>query len=147
MADRSALPGDRARPRAIHVMIGVLLVLWNGFGLAGSIAAQSGAAPAMDEASAAIFQGQPLWYMLVVDLGPAAGLAGAVALLLQHRAAVWLFAAQVAVLVLANAYELAAGTSILLRDSAALVPTIVVTILFVAQIAYARWLRQRGLIY
>lgn len=147
MTKRSAHHYEHEGPRFIHVAIGVLLVLWNGLGLAASIAAQTGSVPAMDPETAAFFDAQPLWFVLLVDIGPAAGLAGALALLLQHRAAVWLFCVQLAVIALGNLYELAAGTSLMLGDPQVVVSTVPLFILFAAQIIYARWLHRRGLLY
>ena len=66
---------------------------------------------------AAYFAAQPSWFVFFADIGPIAGVAGAVALLLQSRWAPLLFVAQFGAIALANAYEVAAGTSLLLTNS------------------------------
>ena len=125
---------------------GFLLVLWNGWGVALAIAAQTDRLPTIDAETMAYFEAQPLWFVVLADLGPLAGLAGAVALLLQSRWATGLFVAQLAVIALANAYELAIGTSLLLGSPEARVPSAVLLLLLAGQIVYARAMRRRGVL-
>ncbi len=112
-------------------VVGLLLVLWNGWGLAFAIAAQTDRLPAVEPEASAYFEAQPLWFVVLADLGPVAGIAGAVALLLQSRWATWLFVTQIAVIVLANAYEVAIGTSLLLSNGEARLTTLVIAVLIV----------------
>lgn len=125
--------------------LGLLLLFWNAWGALIAITAQSGRLPVRPE-DAAYFASQPLWFVLIADIGPFAGVAGAVALLLQSKTAVWLFGLQVGVLLLTNGYEVAAGTSMLLSSSGAMVGSLVLLALLSAQIVYAHWLRKRGLL-
>ncbi|WP_162249680.1 hypothetical protein [Altererythrobacter sp. Root672] len=124
--------------------MGLVLVLWNGWGVAIAVASQSAWVPVIDTVTSAYFDAQPLWFVLLADLGPFAGLAGAVALLLQSRWALPLFVAQFAILTLANLYELAIGTSLLLSVPESRGMTGVLAILLLAQIAYVYGLKQRG---
>ena len=138
-------PRPQRAPAHLWV-VGFLLVLWNGWGVAFALAAQTARLPAIDPDASAYFEAQPLWFVLFADLGPLAGVAGAVALLLQSRWATGLFVAQLAVIALANAYELAIGTSLLLGSPEARVPSAVLLLLLAGQIVYARAMRRRGVL-
>ena len=99
-------------------MVGLLLIFWNSWGLALAVSAQLGSLPPdVPEGTATYFAEQPLWFVILADIGPLAGVAGAVALLLQHRLAAKLFVIQLVVIALSNAFELATGRSLLLRKS------------------------------
>lgn len=135
------------RMAPLHMAAGILLVLWNSFGLALALRLQFGGAAPINSTTAEYFDSQSLAFVLVADLGPLAGIAGSLALLLQHRAAVALFVAQFVIIALANGYELLAGTSILLMEGASFGPTLFAFALFAAQIAYARWLAARGMLH
>jgi hypothetical protein len=127
-------------------VLGFLLVLWNGWGVAVAIAAQTDRLPTVDAQASAYFEAQPLWFVIFADLGPLAGIAGAVALLLQSRWATWLFVVQLAVIALANAYEVAIGTSLLLSNDDARVMSLVIAVMMIGQILYARAMRRRGVL-
>lgn len=138
-------PGPDRAPTHLWV-VGLLLVLWNGWGIAVAIAAQTDRLPAVDAATSVYFDAQPLWLALFADLGALAGIAGSIALLLQSRWATWCFVAQIAVIALANAYEVATGTSLLLSDGEARVTSLVLFLIMAGQIAYARAMRRRGVL-
>jgi hypothetical protein len=126
--------------------VGLLLVLWNCWGLLGAIAAQRGLFPEMPEEASAYFERQPLWFMALADLSPLSGVAGAIAVLLQSRWAPRLFMAQITIALLAMAYDLAMGTSLLLDGGPAWGGTaFLLTVLF-AQYLYARFLLKRGVL-
>jgi hypothetical protein len=125
-------------------VVGLLLVLWNGWGVAMAIATQTNRLPFLDPVTTAHFSAQPLWLVLFGDLGPLAGVAGGVALLLQSRWALTLFIAQFAILALANAYEVALGRSILLMVPETRMWTAILLAMMAFQIGYARLLKRRG---
>ena len=137
------------RPRApLHLwVVGVLLVLWNGLGVAIAIAAQTARLPSVDPEVTAYFDNQPLWFVLFADLGPFAGVAGAVALLLRWRHALWFFVAQLAIITVANAYEVLAGTSLLVTSAESRSASLVLAILIAGEIAYAWFLTRRRVLY
>jgi len=144
------LPAQRGGTRApLHLwVVGLLLVFWNSWGFALAVSAQFGRLPAEARAETAdYFADQPLWFAVLADIGPLAGVAGAVALLLQHRLAARLFVIQLTITALANGYEIIAGRSLLLRDPAALWGTVFLLPLLVGQILYARHLRRKGVLY
>jgi len=132
----------------IHLwVVGLLLVLWNGWGVALAIAAQTESLPLTDPTIAAYFAAQPSWFVIFADIGPIAGVAGSVALLLQSRWAPLLFAVQLGAIALANAYEVVAGTSLLLTNSDSRVGSLVLAVMIGGQIVYARALARRGVLY
>ena len=135
-------------PAPLHLwVLGVLLVLWNGLGVALAIAAQTARIPSVDPQISAYFDNQPLWFVLLADLGPFAGLAGAVAILLQSRTAMWLFIAQLAITSLANGYEVMTGSSLLLTSPETRTASLVLATFIAAEIAYAWFLARRRVLY
>ena len=132
----------------IHLWaVGLLLVLWNGWGVALAIGSQTRRLPLTNPGDAAFFEAQPLWIAIVADLGALAGVAGAVSLLLQSRWAFRFFGAQIAVIGLTNTYEVAIGRSLLLTSPDLRVATGVLAILLCAQAVYARVMIRRGILY
>ena len=143
-------PAQRGGTRApLHLwVVGLLLVFWNSWGLALAVSAQLGSLPPdVPEGTATYFAEQPLWFVILADIGPLAGVAGAVALLLQHRLAAKLFVIQLVVIALSNAFELATGRSLLLSDPMALWGTLFLLPLLAGQILYAQYLRRKGVLY
>lgn len=143
-----ALPDYPRAPRVpLHFWpVGLLLLLWNCWGLLGAIAAQVSLFPEMPEEAIAYLDRQPLWFMIVSDLSPLAGAAGALALLVQSRWAPRLFLVQMGVLVLANAYELVVGTSPLLTVPEVRLSTAFLVAVLIAQTIYAHRMARRGLL-
>jgi hypothetical protein len=128
-------------------VVGLLLLLWNGWGVAIAIAAQTASLPQSDPDIAAYFAAQPSWFVLFADIGPLAGIAGSVALLLQSRWAPLLYVAQFGVLALANAYEVVLGTSLLLTSAESRVGSLVLAIMIGGEFLYARTMARRGVLY
>lgn len=124
-------------------LVGILLVLWNGFGVALAVGVQTRQLPTVRPEHVAFFEAQPLWIVILANTGALLGVAGAVSLLLQSRWAAFFFVAQVTIIVLTNVYEVANGTSLLLSDPDLRRTTAVVAVLLCAQIAYAWWMRRR----
>src|SRR6185503_4320406 len=106
-----------ATPRGTpwHLWVVALVTLvWNGSGAVTIALAQMGRALDMDPYEIAYYAHQPRWFVLTTDLATFLPIAAAVALLLRSRAAVWLFALSLVLIVANNAYDLAAGTSLAL---------------------------------
>lgn len=139
--------GARHRKAPGHLWpAGILSLLWNAWGTYISIAAQSGALPYLRAEEQAYFASQPLWFVIVADAGSIAGISGAVALLLQHRSAVWLYAAMFATIVLTNLYDLVAGTSPMLSQPAAIGGSVFLLSVMALQVVYARAMHRRGVL-
>ena len=139
--------GARYRKAPGHLWpAGILSLLWNAWGTYISIAAQSGALPHLLAEEQAYFATQPLWLVVFADAGLLAGLCGAVALLLQHRSAVWLYAAMFVTLVLTNIYDLIAGISPMLSQPMAIGGSVFLFAVMALQFVYARAMRRRGVL-
>jgi hypothetical protein len=142
-------PPDYPHPMRVPLHfwpVGLLLLLWNCWGLLGAIAAQVHLLPQMPEEAIIYLDRQPLWFMVLSDLSPLAGAAGALALLVQSRWAPRLFVVQIGVLVLGNLYEIAIGTSPLLTVPETRLSTAVLLVILAAQTIYARRMARRGLL-
>lgn len=142
----SSHPHPERTPPHLWV-VGLLAVLWNAWGVALAIGAQTDRLQLRDPDMAAYFEGQPLWFVVLADIAPLAGVAGGAALLLQSRWAARLFATQVGVIVLGNTYELIVGTSLLLSNPETRVVSLAIVALTCGLIAYARALTRRGVLY
>ena len=128
-------------------VLGMVLVLWNGMGVAFAIGAQIGALPeGTDPDAIAYFAARPLWLMLLTDAASLAGLAGAVALLVQSRFAVALFVAQLVLLLVTKPAELILDRELVRNPELAIAGTVVLVAVVLAQIAYARWLARSGML-
>ena len=139
-------PLARAKPPAHLWVVGLLSLLWNVWGAYIALSAQSGRLPNLRAEDQAYFDAQPLWFVVVADTALVAGIAGALALLLLHRAAVWLFSAEVLILLLANAYDLGAGTSPMLSNPASVGGSGFLLAIMALQAWYAHRMRKRGVL-
>jgi hypothetical protein len=146
MANAPPTPGSHRRAPLHFWAVGILSLLWNVWGAYIALSAQSGHLPNLRAEDQVYFEGQPLWLVIAVDAALLAGIAGAVALLLQHRAATWLYAAMFVVIALANAYESAIGTSPILDGRAPLAGSLTLLAIMALQAVYAARMRRRGLL-
>jgi hypothetical protein len=143
----TSIPSQLVRKRPWHLWtVAILTLLWNGSGAVTIMLAQAGRLPDISLEEAAYYAAQPLWFVLVTEVALLAPLAAAVALLLLSRSAVWLFALSVAAVFATNAYDIAAGTSLVLSNTGALVVTCIVVVLAVLQWVYAYVMKQRGVL-
>jgi hypothetical protein len=60
--------------------------------------------------------------------------------------AVWLFALSLSAIVVTNAYELAAATSRVLASRGALIVTVIIVVIAVLELVYARAMARRGVL-
>ncbi len=134
MANAPPTPGSHRRAPMHFWAVGILSLLWNVWGAYIALSAQSGHLPNLRAEDQAYFDAQPLWLVMGVDAALLAGIAGAIALLLQHRAAVRLYATQFVVIASANLYEVAVGISPMLDGSASLVTSLVLLAIMALQV-------------
>ena len=134
------------RPPAHFWAVGLLSLLWNVWGAYIALSAQSGSLPNLRAEDEAYFNSQPLWFVIIADAALVAGIAGAIALLLRHRVAVRLYAAELAILILGNLYEIALGRSPILDSSASLTGSLVLFAVMALQAVYAARMQRRGLL-
>ena len=138
-------PGRKASKPPLHLwLVGILSLLWSMWGAYIALSAQFGAFPNLRPADQAYFDAQPLWFVIFADAGLIAGIAGAIALLVQHRSAVWLFMTELVILTASNLFEVAIGRSPLLDNRASVVGTLFLLAILALQAAYAARMRRRG---
>ena len=124
--------------------VGVLALLWNAAGAYTIMTAQAGRLAGVAPDEAAYYAAQPTWFVVVTNVALIAAIAAAAALLLRSRLAVPLFSISLAAIAVTAAYDLAAGTSRMYANQAALIVTIVIWLLAVLQLLYAVAMRKRG---
>lgn len=126
--------------------VGALTLLWNGSGAYTTLMAQAGKLPDVGPEEVAYYAGQSLWSVIATDIALFAPIAAAIALLLRSRTAVWLFAVSLLAVVITNAYELAAGTSLMLVDQGWVIVTGVIALLAILQLVYAVAMKRRAVL-
>lgn len=127
-------------------MAGILALLWNASGAYTIFSAQAGRLPGLSPDEAAYYAAQAPWFVAVTDIALLSAIAGAIALLLRNRWAVWLFALSLAAVLCTGIYDLAAGTSRMLANQGAMIVTIFIWVLAALQLAYSWWMRNRGVL-
>ena len=135
----------RNRPWHLWV-VAILTFLWNGSGAYTILMAQAGRLSNVDAQETAYYAVQPTWFVIATDVALFLPLAAAIALLLRSRSAVWLFALSAIAIVVNNAYDVAAGTSLALADRGWLILTAVIVVIAILQLAYAWAMRNRGVL-
>jgi hypothetical protein len=142
MSDTSLTPAKRKAPWHLWV-VAVLTLLWDASGAYTILMARAGKLAGLSADEAAYYAAQPFWFSIVVDIALFAPIAGGLALLLRHKAAVWLFGLSLAAVLISNIYDLAAGTSRALANNAAMIVTGLIALIALLQLLYARAMRKR----
>lgn len=144
MIEASTAP-ERKAPWHVWV-VAIAALLWNGSGAFTIVMAQAGRLPDLSADEAAYYAAQPLWFVIVTDIALFAALAGAIALLLRNRVAVWLFAISLAAIFVTNIHDLSAGTSRTLVSSGAMIVTAIIVVIAMLELAYAGAMKARGVL-
>ena len=127
-------------------VVAILTLLWNGSGAITIALAQAGRLPNISAEEAAYYAAQSMWLVIFTNIATWAPLAAGVALLMRSRAAVWLFGVSLAFIVITDTYDLASGTSRALANQGALIVTIVIFVIAVLQLLYARAMKRRAVL-
>lgn len=127
---------ERSKPWHVWA-VAILTLLWNGSGAITIFMAQAGMLPNLDANEANYYAAQPAWLVVSTAIATLAPVAAGIALLLRSRVAVALFALSVAAVLFNNAYELIAGTSLVLADRGAAIVTTIIVVIAVLQLVYA----------
>lgn len=135
----------RKRPWHLWV-VAILTFLWNGSGAYTILMAQAGRLSNVDAQETAYYSAQPTWFVIVTDITLVLPLAAAIALLMGSRSAVVLFALSVIAIIVNNAYEFAAGTSLAVADRGWLILTAIIVVIAILQLVYAWAMRNRGVL-
>ena len=129
-----------------HVwVVGILSLLWDGSGAYTIVSAQHQAI-ALKPDEAAYYAAQAPWFVVLVDIGLATAVLGAIALLLRKRWAVWLFAISLALILFGDCYDLAMGTSRAYANNVAAAVTLLIAVLAALQLYYANAMAKRGVL-
>ena len=130
-----------------HVwLVATLALLWNGSGTYTIMMAQAARLPSLSQDEAAYYAAQPFWFVIATDIGLLSVLAAGVALLLRSRVAVQLFGLSLVAIFITNTYDLAAGTSRVLVSRGALIVTVIIGVIAILELVYARAMRKRGVL-
>lgn len=119
-------------------VVGVAAFLWNMAGALTIMLAQAGRLYDLEPGERAYYAAQPSWFVILTDMSLIAAVAAAIALVLRRVAAVYLFAFSFAAILMTNGYELAAGTSRMLVTRAAAIVTVVIALIALFELVYAR---------
>lgn len=95
---------------------------------------------------AAYYAAQPLWFAVVTDIATIGAAIAGIALLFRSRVAVWLFAASLVCIAITHIYDFAMGTSRAFSSTGALVVTVLIAVIAVLELVYARAMRKRGVL-
>jgi hypothetical protein len=127
-------------------VVGVLALLWNASGAYTIVMAQAGKLQGMRPDEVAYYAAQPAWFVVLTDIALFSAIAAALALLFRSRAAVELFLLSFLMIVITDAYDIAAGTAQALANTAAMVVTGLIAVLALLQFYYARRMYKRSLL-
>jgi hypothetical protein len=139
------LTPERKAPWHLWV-VAIVALLWNSAGAYTIVMAQAGRLYDLEPGEAAYYAAQPIWFVIVTDIALAAAIAGALALLSRKSMAVWLFALSLSAIFVTNGYELAVATSRAFVSRAALIVTVIIVLIAVFELAYARSMKRRAIL-
>lgn len=127
-------------------VVGALALLWNASGAYTIMMAQAGRLKDLSVDEAAYYAAQPLWFVIVTDVALLAAVAAASALLLRSRTAAGLFALSLAAIAVTNTYDLATETSRTLVSGGAAIVTVLIVVIAILELVYARAMRRRAVL-
>ena len=136
---------ERRTPWHLWV-VAIVALLWNGAGAVTIMLAQAGRLSGIDPEEAAYYAAQPVWFVVSTNIALLAAIAASVALLLGHRAAVWLFGLSLAAIFVNDTYDISAGTSRVLVNRVALIVTCIIVVIAILELVYARAMKQRAVL-
>ena len=121
-------------------VVGILTLLWNGSGAVTFLLAQLGMLSNLSPEEAAYYAAQPLWYVILVNIGTWGAFFAGIALLLKSRQAFNLFGLSLGMIVLTDLIDLVNGNSRALSGEDAMVMTLMVLVIACLQLLYTwRW--------
>jgi hypothetical protein len=125
-------------------VVGIVSLLWYAAGAYTIQMAQLGRLPHLSPDEIAYYASKPLWLVAITAISTYGSIVASLLLLLRHRAAVWLFAITLVFILLNNGIELATGTSRAFANTGVTIATVVIVLIAVAVLLYARlmWKRQ-----
>jgi hypothetical protein len=127
-------------------VVGILSLLWYAAGAYTIQMAQLGRLPHLSPHEIAYYAAKPVWLVAITAISTYGSAIASALLLLRSRAAVWLFAIALVFILLNNGIELANGTSRAFANTGASIATVVIVLIAVLTLLYARWMRKRGVL-
>ncbi len=131
-------------------VVGVLTLLWNGLGVLDFAMTQTKNEAYMSqftEEQLAYFYGFPMWFVVTWGGATIGAAAGSLLLLLRSRFAAVLFGAALVCLVLSNVYTFVLTDGLeMMGGTTPLIITVVVMVIAVGEVIYARRQTQRGVL-
>ena len=124
----------------------IIAFLWYLSGTITIVLAQLGKLGNIDQAEAAYYAAQPMWFMLLTDVSLFSALAGSIFLMLRNKMAVNLFGISLTTIIITNLYDFAKGTSRALDNTGALVVTLIVIVIAVLLLLYTRALEKKNIL-
>ena len=85
----------------------IIAFLWYLSGTITIVLAQLGKLGNIDQAEAAYYAAQPMWFMLLTDVSLFSALAGSIFLMLRNKMAVNLFGISLTTIIITNLYDFA----------------------------------------
>jgi hypothetical protein len=131
-------------------VIALILLIWNLIGVAAFITqytADLSALARTDPYTARIFAEMPPWAWLAYALAVGAGTLGAILLLLRKAAAVWLFLLSVIAVVVQFGHSFLGTDMLAVKGPSTMIFPLVILMVAVAQLLYARRLKVRGMLH
>lgn len=138
-------------PRAplSYWIIAIALLLWNAAGAYAYITQASmdlNALARTDPEGARIFAAMPQWVWTVYSFAVAAGIAGAITLIMRRRAAGWLFALSLICVILQFGYSLLGTELLALKGASAAIFPLVIIAIAACSTLWAYHCRDKGLL-
>ena len=127
-------------------VVAAVALLWNIAGAYTIMMAQAGRLSDLEPGEAAYYAAQPIWFVVLTDIALVGAIAAALALLWRKRTAVWLFAISLVAIFVTNAYEVAAERSRVLVSRAALIVTVLIVLIAIFELVYARAMERRAVL-
>jgi hypothetical protein len=139
------------RPKTpVHLwIVGILSLLWGLVGVFDYLATEMRLDFYMSQFSEeqlAYFYGFPAWMVAAWAFGVWGGFAGSVGLLLRRRWAVWAFALSLAGLAVSTIYSFGFSDGAGIMEQTGVILTVVIWILAIALLLYARAMAKRGVL-
>jgi len=130
-------------------IIALVLLLWNLIGVAAFIMQYTADLPALartDPYTARIFAEMPPWAWIAYACAVGSGALGAVMLLLRKAAAVWLFLLSVVAIVIQFGYSFLGTDMLAVKGPTTTAFPLVILLIAVVQLLYARHLKAKGVL-
>lgn len=150
MTEATMSPAPAARTPWHLWVVGILALLWNGFGVFDfymSVTQNEAYLAAMTAEQRDYFASMPSWMYVAWVLGVFGAFLGSIALLLRKSWAVWLFGLSLLGLLISAIYSFGLSNGMEVYGTAGLVMTAVIWVVALFLFFYARAMKKRGVLH